>query len=316
MITSTETNNEAASAGTGVKSVLISGASGLVGRALCSELERRGQTATRLVRKTPASNEVAWDPAAGTIDAASIEADAVVHLAGENIAEGRWTRSKMAAIRESRVRGTRLLAESLAALETPPKALVSASAVGFYGDRGNEVMTESSTPGSGFLADVCREWERATEPAELAGIRVVHLRIGVVLSREGGALKKMLLPFQLGAGGRLGSGKQYMSWILLDDLVGAVCRAVDDDTLSGAVNATAPEPVTNAEYTRALGRVLGRPTFAAMPAFAARLALGKMADELLLASIRVEPEVLDRIGFEFRAPDVETALRIALGKAS
>jgi uncharacterized protein (TIGR01777 family) len=211
------------------------------------------------------------------------------------------------------VQGTRLLAEGLAALDTPPEVFVSASAIGFYGDRGNEMLTEDAGAGSGFLAEVCQAWEQAVQPAREAGIRCVQLRIGVVLNRKGGALAKMLLPFQLGAGGRLGSGAQYMSWILLDDLVSAICKALDDTKLDGPVNATAPNPVTNLEFTRTLGKVLRRPTLAPMPRFAARLALGKMADELLLASIRVAPEKLMLQDFQFDAPDLEDALRKALG---
>ena len=293
--------------------VLVSGSNGLVGRAVLERLARRGQRTTRLVRSNASKGEVLWDPMGGTIDEPLIAAQAVVHLAGENIASGRWSSSKMESIRASRVRGTRLLAESLARLGTPPAVLVSASAIGFYGDGGEEVLTEQSPMGSGFLAEVCGEWERATEAAEEAGIRVVHLRIGVVLARGGGALRKMLLPFKLGLGGRIGDGKQFMSWIYLDDLVSVICKALDDRRLAGPVNATAPHPVTNREFTQTLGKLLRRPTIATVPGFAARAILGRMADELLLASHRVHPKALLEGGFVFEKPKLEGALRAALG---
>ncbi|MFT5049846.1 MAG: hypothetical protein ACI8QZ_001239 [Chlamydiales bacterium] len=300
----------------GAGRVLVSGASGLVGQALLKRLANGGRPGTKLVRSSASEGEVLWDPASGYIDQASIAADAVVHLAGENIADGRWSQSKMKAIRDSRIRGTRLLAESLARLEKPPEVLISASAIGFYGDRGDEVLTERSPAGSGFLAEVCQEWEASTRAAQDAGIRVVHLRIGVVLARQGGALGKMLLPFKLGLGGRIGNGKQFMSWIALDDLVSAICHAVDDKRLSGPVNASAPFPVTNGDFTRTLGGVLRRPTFAAMPEFAARALIGRMADDLLLASIRVYPQILLYSEFVFGEPRLEGALRATLEKSS
>ena len=293
--------------------VLVSGASGLVGRALLERLAGRGQRTTRLVRAAASAGEVRWDPMGGTLDESAIAAQAVVHLAGENIADGRWSKRKMEAIRASRVQGTRLLAESLARLEQPPAVLVSASAIGFYGDGGPEVLTERSPAGSSFLAQVCEEWEQATAAAQEAGIRTVHLRIGVVLARDGGALHKMLLPFKLGLGGRIGDGKQFMSWILLDDLVSVICTVMDDERFAGPVNATAPQPVDNREFTRTLGRVLHRPTIAPMPAFAARAAFGRMADELLLASLRVYPQELVDKGFAFKEPQLEGALSAALG---
>lgn len=306
------TLDDPAQQASGRPSVLISGATGMVGRALMRRLAEREQPATRLVRSHADPNDILWDPSSGQIASDSISAGAVVHLAGENIADGRWTKSKRRAIRDSRVRGTRLLAETLARLETPPKVLVSASAIGFYGDRGAEILTEDSPGGTGFLADVCQEWEASTQAAEDAGIRVVHLRIGVVLSREGGALRKMLTPFKLGAGGKVGRGDQYMSWVLLDDLVTMICTSIDDERLSGPVNATAPGSVTNKEFTETLGAVLRRPTLATMPAFLARVVFGGMADELLLASHRVQPrKLLDR-GFEFEEPRLEGALRSAL----
>jgi uncharacterized protein (TIGR01777 family) len=240
--------------------------------------------------------------------------DAVVHLAGENVAGGRWTPEVKARILESRRRGTRLLSESLAQLHSRPRVLVSASAIGFYGDRGDETLREDSEAGTGFLADVCREWEAATAAAADAGIRVVHLRIGVVLSAAGGALAKLLPPFQVGAGGRVGSGAQYMSWIALDDLLGAVLHALRTESLQGALNATAPAPVTNQEFTTVLGRVLGRPTLVPVPAVAARLAFGEMADAVLLASQRVEPARLAATRYTFRFSDLESALRHTLGR--
>ncbi|MFT5286198.1 MAG: hypothetical protein ACI8TQ_002366 [Planctomycetota bacterium] len=295
--------------------VLVSGAGGLVGQALLKRLTGQGQATNKLVRSVPSNGEVLWNPQAGTIDESAIAAKGVVHLAGENIADGRWSQKKMAAIRSSRVEGTKLLSESLARLATPPSVLVTASAIGFYGEGGDKLLTEQSPVGSSFLAEVCDEWEKATQAARDAGIRVVQLRIGVVLARDGGALQKMLLPFKLGLGGRIGDGKQYMSWVLLDDLVSIICKVLDDDRFEGPVNATAPHPITNTEYTKTLGKVLRRATIAPMPAFAARLAFGKMADELLLASLRVHPkELLDK-GFVFEEPLLEGALRAALGEA-
>jgi uncharacterized protein (TIGR01777 family) len=297
--------------------VLVTGSTGLVGSALLPALTHSGHRVTRLVRSQPRSGEAAvrWDPAAGTVDVAGLVGlDAVVHLAGENIASARWTPEQKAKIRDSRVKGTQLLCQSLAQLAQPPKVLVCASAIGYYGDRGAEVLREDSAPGSGFLAEVCRAWEAATEPAAQKGIRVVRLRIGLVLSATGGALKKMLPPFRMGLGGKIGSGQQYMSWIDLDDLVGAILHALTTEPLAGPVNGVAPNPVTNLEFTKTLGRVLGRPTLFPMPAFAARLAFGEMADALLLASTRVVPTRLSATGFTFRYPQLESALRHVLGK--
>src|SRR5215212_4517038 len=301
--------------------VIVTGSGGLVGRALVRSLLADGHSVTRLVRggaqqfRTPNSTAVEWNPEAGTIDAAALEGhDAAVHLAGEPIAEGRWDEAKKRRIMESRVKGTRLIAETLAGLSAKPKVLVSASAVGFYGDRGDETVREESASGTDFLSEVCREWEKATLEASQAGLRVVHLRIGVVLDAEGGALAKMLTPFKLGVGGRVGSGRQYMSWITLEDLVGVIRRAIEDESLRGPVNAVAPRPVTNAEFTKALGRVLGRPTIFAVPAFAARLAFGEMADALLLAGSRVEPARLNEAGHQFKHAEIEGALRSVLGK--
>lgn len=300
-----------------LRRTLVTGASGLVGQALTAHLGAAGYEVHTLGRG-PAKGERqhSWDPATGTLAAADLEGlDSVVHLAGESIAEGRWTEAKMARIRDSRVVGTRLLCERLAELEHKPKVLVCASAIGFYGDRGEELLHEGSAPGTGFLVDVCQEWEDACAPAREAGIRVVSVRIGVVLSRKGGALAKMLLPFQLGVGGNIGNGKQYMSWIELQDLVSVLEHSIECESLSGPVNAVAPVAATNAEYTRALGRALGRPTIFPVPAFAARLAFGKMAEHLLLASTRVEPRALRASGFHFQHPELDDALRAALKKA-
>jgi len=297
--------------------VLVTGSTGLVGSALVSCLAGGGHNVTRMVRakKIRGKDEVGWDPAAGVIDSAGLEGlDAVVHLAGESISSGRWTTEKKAKIRDSRVSGTRLLAETLSRLAKPPKVFVSASAIGYYGDRGAETLVEDSGPGTGFLAEVCRAWEAAAEPAARSGIRVVHPRIGVVLGRDGGALKMMLLPFKMGIGGKIGSGEQYMSWIALDELIGVIRHLLITDTLTGAVNAVAPRPVTNLEFTKSLGRVLSRPTVMPLPAFAATLALGEMAEELLLGSARVEPLRLLASGYKFRHPELEEALRHVLRK--
>lgn len=297
--------------------IVVSGSTGLVGSALIPFLTTGGHRITRLVRSSPVHPEedVRWDPAAETIDAARLEGvDAVVHLAGENIAAGRWTAATKARIKESRIRGTRLLSESLARLHRPPKVLVCASAIGYYGDRGDHVVDEDSPPGAGFLAEVCREWEAATGAARTRGIRVVQLRLGVVLTAAGGALAKLLQPFQLGVGGRLGSGEQYMSWVSLDDVIGAILHAVRSDALQGPINAVAPHPVTNLEFTKTLGRVLARPSLLPVPAAAARLAFGEMADEMLLASSRVAPTRLASTHYAFRHPDLEAALRHTLGK--
>jgi uncharacterized protein (TIGR01777 family) len=299
--------------------VIITGATGLIGAALVRALMAEGHSITRLVRgesrATGASDvsEVRWNPDAGTIEAERLEGhDAAVHLAGEPIAEGRWTDEKKRRIRESRVQGTRLISETLAGLTSKPEVLVSASAIGFYGDRGDEVLTEESASGDDFLSEVCREWEKATLAASQAGIRVVHLRTGIVLSREGGALAKMLTPFKLGVGGRIGSGRQYMSWIDIEDEVGVIRHALMDKSLRGPVNTVAPHPVTNNEFTKTLGRVLGRPTVFPMPAFAARLAFGEMADALLLAGQRVEPARLKASGYTFAYPELESSLHHVL----
>jgi uncharacterized protein (TIGR01777 family) len=295
--------------------IAVTGASGLVGSTLVPLLTTGGHTVTTLVRRKAAKSEVSWDPNAESFDASPLDGiDAVVHLAGENIAAARWSAKVKEKIRNSRVQGTRVLCEALAKMQSPPKVLVCASAIGFYGHRGSEELTEESSAGIGFLADVAREWEEATQSARDAGIRVVNLRFGVILSLKDGALAKMLLPFKLGAGGRVGNGQQYWSWISVDDAAGAISHALMTDSLWGPVNAVAPNAVTNAEFTKTLGRVLKRPTIIPMPAFAARLALGEMADDLLLASIRVQPEQLQRLEYEFRHPTLEIALRHLMGK--
>lgn len=300
--------------------VLVSGSSGLIGSALIAALRKNAHSATCLLRpSTKVSDDfncgkVAWDPAKNYIDGESLHrVDAVVHLAGENIVK-RWTPEQKARVQGSRVEGTRLLSETIVKLPQPPQVFISASAIGYYGNRGDEILTEESPPGQGFLADTCRAWEAAAEPAVKKGIRVVNLRIGVVLSPAGGALAKMLTPFKLGAGGKIGSGKQFMSWIALDEVAGVILHALLNEGLRGAVNAVAPNPVTNLEFTKTLGRVLSRPTIFPMPAFAARAAFGEMADDLLLASTRVQPARLLAGGYTFQYPQLEGALRHLLGK--
>lgn len=302
--------------GTSSMNILVTGSTGLVGSAVVSFLTTGGHRVVRLVRGAARGpDEVEWNPQAGTIDSAKLEGlDAVVHLAGENIATGRWNDAKKARIRDSRVVGTRVLSEALAKLTNKPRVLVGASAIGYYGERGESVMTETSPPGLSFLCNVCRDWEAATEPAKQAGIRVVNLRIGVVLTPRGGALEKMLLPFKLCAGGVVGSGRQFWSWIALDDVVGAIHHAITHDELSGPVNAVSPEPVTNRDFTKTLGRVLGRPTIAPLPAFVVKLLMGEMGEELLLASTRVVPNRLQETGYQFRCPTLEGALRHLLGR--
>lgn len=291
--------------------VLLSGSTGFVGSALASWLRARGHDVVPLVRHRTADDvKVAlWDPAKGAIDLSRCGTiDAVVHLAGENIA-GRWTAVKKQRIMESRVAGTRLLSETIARLERRPVAMVSASAVGYYGNRGDEVLTETSAASEGFLAEVCREWEAATGLASASGIRVVNLRMGMVLGAKGGALAKMLLPFRLGLGGRVGSGRQYMSWIAIDDLLAAIHHVISTPAIAGPVNAVSPHPVTNLEFTRILGRVLSRPTILPVPPVGLRLVFGEAADQMILASCRAIPERLAHTQFRFQFPDLEHALR-------
>ena len=298
--------------------VLVSGSTGLIGSALVALLTTGGYRVTRLVRSEPKPGEaeVHWHPESGRIDTVALEGvDAVVHLAGENIGSGRWNTAKKARILDSRVKGTRLLCESIANLAHRPKVLVCASAIGYYGDRGEDIVNEDGPSGSGFLADVCRAWEAATEPAAQKAIRVVNLRSGIILSLVGGPLEKMLPPFKMGVGGILGNGQQYMSWITLDDAIGAIHHALTTDSLQGPVNAAAPHPVTNRDFTKTLGRVLRRPTLFPLPSFGLRLIFGgERADELFLSSTRVAPVRLLETGYTFRYPELESALRHVLGK--
>jgi len=298
--------------------ILVTGATGLVGSALLPRLQKAGHEVGKLVRPgtLPSPGDVKWDPVAGTIDNAGLEGiDALIHLAAESIAEGRWTKAKKQRIRVTRVRGTGILAHALADLEKPPATFICASAIGFYGDRGDETVDEESPPGGGFLAEVCKEWESAAVPAESRGIRVVKLRFGVILAGEGGALKKMLIPFKMGVGGKLGSGNQYMSWISIDDAVGAIIHCLETSSLRGPVNIVTPNAPTNAEFTKILGGVLRRPTVLPAPAPAMKLLLGQMADELLLSSTRVKPTKLMESGYEFEQADLNSALRGELGGA-
>ena len=295
--------------------VAITGSRGLVGSELIPLLTTGGHSVARLVRGEPDAEEVQWDPEADSFDAAPLEGvDAVVHLAGENIGAGRWNEAVKQRIRHSRAHGTRVLCEGLAKMSTKPKVLVCASATGYYGDRGDEVLDESSDPGEGFLSEVCQEWEAATRPVEEAGIRVVNLRFGVILSPKAGALNKLLLPFKLGGGGIVGNGKQYWSWISIDDAAGVIHHAIMTDSVRGPVNAVVPDPATNHEFTKALGKVLRRPTIVPLPKFGARLMIGEMADALLLASARVEPKQLIATGYRFRHDNLEEAFRHLLGK--
>jgi hypothetical protein len=297
--------------------VAITGSSGMIGSALARSLAGDGHTVLRLVRRAPSpgSDEIRWDPARGEIDRGALEGtDAVVNLAGESIASGRWTGRRMRAISESRVKGTRLLAEALASLSSKPHVLVSASGINYYGNRGDELLTESSSAAAGFLARVCREWEEAAEPARAAGIRLAVSRTGLVLSGRGGALAKMLPVFRAGLGGPIGNGMQYMSCISLEDLVRALRFLIEDGRLSGPVNAVLPAPVRNKEFVRALGRALGRPAILPVPAPVISLLFGAMGRETLLASLRVVPEKLLAAGFRFHHDTTETALRAALGR--
>ena len=292
--------------------ILVSGSHCLVGKALVRSLTDDGHEVIRLVRggRAVGSPEVEWRPDQGLIDVEHLEGiHAVVHLAGESIASGRWTAEKKRIIRDSRVKGTALLSDALARLSRPPSVFLSASAIGYYGDRDDELLTEQSAPGNDFLAGVCVEWEGATKPAIEKGIRTVHTRFGIILDDEGGALGKMLTPFRIGIGGRVGSGRQWMSWIALDDVVNGLKFLMGETSTRGPVNFVAPNPVTNAAFTKTLGSVLSRPTIFPVPEFGARLAFGEMADALLLSSQRVEPGVLKSKGFEFKWTTLEVALR-------
>ncbi len=279
--------------------VAVTGASGLIGSHLVRSLEADGHQVTRVVRREATGpGEVGWDPREGTIDAAGLEGhDAAVHLAGAGLGDHRWTNGYKATVLDSRVAGTSLLAETLASLDRPPAVLASGSAIGYYGDRGDEELTEESAPGTGFLAEVVQAWEAAAAPARQAGVRVAFLRSGVVQSPDGGALKRLLLPFKLGLGGRIGSGRQWLSWVAIDDEVGAIRHVLATESVAGPVNLTAPNPVTNAEYTRTLGRVLHRPTVVPTPTPALQLLLGReLVSEMLLGGQRVVPAVLRASG--------------------
>ena len=297
--------------------ILVSGSHGLVGTALIQSLVTDGHEVVRLARRKLelGANEIEWHPDHDRIDASRLEGlDAVIHLAGESIASGRWTDEKKRAIRDSRVKGTTLLSRTLAQLAQPPSTFISASAIGYYGNRGDEVLSETSAPGKDFLSSVCVEWEEATRAASEKGIRTVNARFGIILDAKGGALGKMLTPFRMGIGGRVGDGKQWMSWIGLEDVVGGLKFLLQDATARGPVNLVAPNPVTNAEFTRTLGRVLSRPTLFPIPVFGARMAFGEMADALLLSSQRVDPAVLEDKGFPFYWPTLEPALQHLLAE--
>jgi uncharacterized protein (TIGR01777 family) len=291
--------------------ILVTGATGLIGSALCPFLAGSDHRVLRMVRSAPAqANEVQWDPSSGKLDRSALEGlDAVVHLAGESIASGRWTAEKKRRILQSRIRGTGLLSRSLANLQSPPEVLISVSAVGYYGDRGEEQLDEESSPGTGFLPEVCRQWEGATAPASKGGIRVVIPRIGVVLSAAGGALALMLPIYRMGIGGRIGSGQQYMSWIAIDDIVRIIDYAIKSRSLAGPLNAVSPNPVTNSAFSKTLAHVLSRPAIFGLPGFAARLAFGEMAEETLLSSTRATPKRLMKSSFSFRFPKLDDALR-------
>jgi uncharacterized protein len=297
--------------------IAVTGATGLIASALIPFLTTGGHQVTPIVRGRPRPGEIGWNPAAGRLNPEQLEGfDAVIHLAGENVG-ARWTRAKKRRIAQSRIKGTRLLAKTLARLRQPPRVFISASAIGVYGDRGDEMLSESSPIPEGdsnFFVGLGRRWEGATEPARAAGIRVVLPRFGIALTPAGGALKRMLLPFRMGAGGRIGAGRQWVSWIAMDDLVGALHHALMNDALSGPVNVTAPAPVTNRELATTLGRTLGRPSRLPVPRFALRLLFGEMADTALLSSHRVLPARLTESGYEFRYPELQSALRHVLGR--
>ena len=299
--------------------ILVTGSTGLVGTALVKALASDGHTVCRLIRPqskaTPSGKDgfdVAWNPATGELGGAGVGPDAVVNLAGASIAGGRWTNDRKALLRSSRIGTTQALVKALAKMNARPRVLVSASAIGIYGDRGDEVLTEESKPGTDFLAGLAQEWEAEALKAEAIGIRVVLVRFGIILAKHGGALAKMLLPFKLGVGGRLGSGKQWMSWITLEDVVGVIRLAIENEMVRGAVNLVASQAVQNAEFTKALARALHRPALFPAPAFALRLALGEMADALLLSSQRVTPQKLQQLGYSFLHPELQSALTSVL----
>lgn len=299
--------------------ILISGSSGLVGRALCASLHREGHTVGRLTRSgsiassEQAAEAIRWEPPSGSLDLAAMErSDAVVHLAGASIAQGRWTQARKDILRSSRVNSTRHLVGGIAKLKQKPRVFICASAIGYYGNRGDETLTESSSPGNDFLARLCIEWEAAASEAERLGIRTLMLRFGIILDAQGGALPRILLPFRFGVGGRLGTGKQWMSWIALEDVVAIIHHAIQNESLRGPVNTVSPNPVTNAEFTRIVARALHRPALFPAPRLALRLALGEMADALLFSSQRVIPENLETLRFSFLHQDLLRALRSIL----
>lgn len=295
--------------------ILISGASGMVGTAVGSALRARGHDVNQFVRpgRTYSHGDVRWDPPSGSIDAKALEGtDAIIHLAGAGIGDARWSEARKKILRESRVNSARILVDAIASLRRKPRVLLAASAVGYYGHRGDEVLGESSPNGNGFLAALARDWEAESLRAEPIGLRVVLLRFGLILSSHGGALPKMVTPFRLGLGGRIGDGKQWVSWIALEDVITVICAALADAGFSGPVNIVSPAPVPNAEFTNTLARVLHRPAIFPVPAFALRLALGEMANELLLASQRVVPAKLIENGYQFRLPQLEPAFKSVL----
>lgn len=296
--------------------ILVTGSSGLVGSALVEFLKRYKHTVWKLVRGRAdiKANEIAWNPAKGVVSPELLEGfDAVVHLAGETLI-GRWTDEKKDKIEKSRVRGTKLLCKALSDLKNAPKVFIGASAIGYYGERGAKTVDETSEPGTGFLSNVCQKWEKATQMLQEKGIRTVNLRTGIVLSRKGGALKQMLLPFQLCLGGKLGSGQQYMSWIDLDDLIGIIYYCIKNDQMIGPLNAVSPYPVTNEEFTKTLGSVLKRPTFLTVPEFVIHFVFGEMGDAMLLSSTRVRPQVLLDQGYQFEYPRLAQSLEHLLDK--
>ena len=293
--------------------VAITGATGLIGTALSQALRAGGHRVTGIPRAQPGPDQLQWSPADQRIDAAGLRGvDAVVHLAGEPIAAHRWTAQAKRRIKDSRIAGTRLIAQTLADLDDGPRTLVSVSGIDYYGDRGDEVLTERSAPGDTFLADVCKVWEASAEPARQAGIRVVHPRIGIILTSQGGALQRMLPLFRMGLGGRFGSGQQYWSWIAFDDVLGVMTHALTTESVTGPINTTAPEPVTNATFATVLGKVLRRPALLPVPSFGPRLVFGEMADAMVFHSKRVIPEATLASGYTFRYPDLEAGLRSAL----
>jgi uncharacterized protein (TIGR01777 family) len=301
--------------------ILVAGSTGLVGTALVSALARAGHTVCRLVRPqsvvgsgTKEGFDVAWNPETGELGGAGVGPDAVVNLAGASIADGRWTAERKKLLRTSRIDTTRALVEALAKMNTRPSVLVSASAIGFYGDRGDETLTEESKPGAGFLAGLTQEWEAEALKAEALGIRVVLARFGIILARNGGALPKMMLPFKIGAGGRIGNGQQWMSWVMLSDVVGILRFALESSSVRGAINTVAPQPVRNTEFTKQLAAAMHRPELFPAPAFALRLVLSEMADALLLSSQRVAPQVLEKLGYRFLHADLSSALATVLAK--